>query len=531
MQMKEASPLIKEADYGYKSREAMPKEAVIPASVPEKTGELLSFTSSEQAYTLVEPLLRGAIFTGASLNMKGRKFTGKDSLKLSDILKLWGTEITPASGKQKTFTIDFHGLRNISGVDLGGLDINIISLKQWLGVQFSPDPVVVSPGSYASFPVILTQKLLVACSAEVTAQEFINNCSFIFTSYPSNLKMSLGSTPAFWFYAGELITEVDTPDFSSQLNDFIKSSPSLPAKLELNLHSDTPGDIEMTPKIELKFRVPAKLKDDIKRIDFAGNEQREVNVELVENNNISQVVSLGLDFQGEFGANRAGEGFETVKEVIGARVSSLYTLAQRITLKGSCNAQKLSIYMNKLTSEAEVYLEIRGGSDDNPEDSPLVSSSEANLKALKKPSWVDFAFDSPVAFSAESYWVILKAKVGEAIWYADSCGDSDTLSYSRDGGVSWNGYVAGAAGIRGFFKLFFMPEPPVVVPAVSITVLKGKNSVLKGAEKQITPTEELQSLSLDIIEGIPWAGGLTLYLKSETSGWLGLSNLYIEYTS
>jgi hypothetical protein len=485
--------------------------------------EKVCFISSEVEHTLGS-FSQGVIFTSATATITGKKFSG-------DILKYWGTEITPASGSSKSFIIDFHGQRSISGVWVGGLgNKKIVELKQWLGVQFSPTPVVVEPGSFKSFPDILTQKLMIELDGKVNAQAFIDNCHVTCTSYPSNLKMSVGDGAPFWSYAGELTTQVDIPDFATQLNDFVKNCSSFPCKLQLLVHSDTPGEIEISKDLQVNYRTPVKLEGDLERIDFARDEQCDVAVELLDQGiGVGQVVNLSLDFQGEFDSSRIGESFDDVKEIIGAKVSSLFSVAQRITLRCSVNAQRFALYLNKVSSEVEAYLEIRGGTEDNPEDNPVISSAQADLKRVTKACWVDFTFSSPVGLNAESYWVVLKAKGGEAIWYADSCQDTDCLHYSRDGGMSWEKYVTGAGDTRGFFKLYYVPEPPTVVPPVSITVLKGETTVLKGDEKRVTPVDEPQPLMLEV-GSTRGAGGLALRLKSETSGWLGLSNIIIEYT-
>ena len=249
-------------------------------------------------------LPKNSIITGTPFVVRGRPFGDRP---LSDYQASWGATVTAASGDQKVYVVDFHGLRAVRNVTVTG-DASL-KVRPWEGVRFpvdsngAPRYITLTAGQALD---LLTQKVEITLSQPLSQADFEAKTRIDCLSYPSNVRFVIaqgsavpgtdgkpappvirakdgalfalspipfaqatGKEPIFWTYNGDLAGQVALPDFSRELNDFLESAPAQGGLCfpHLIAYSDTPGFLEIvesggSPFVALRYLTAIQFSED-----------------------------------------------------------------------------------------------------------------------------------------------------------------------------------------------------------------------------------------------------------------------------
>lgn len=402
-------------------------------------------------------LPKNSIVTGTPFVVRGRPFGNRP---LSDYQASWGATVTAASGDQKLYVVDFHGLRAIRNVTVTG-DASL-KIRSWEGVRFPVD----NDGAPRYIPLmagqaidLLTQKIEITLSQPLSQADFEAKTHIDCLSYPSNVRFVIaqgapslgadgkprppiirdengalfaltpipfaqatGKEPIFWTYNGDLAGQVALPDFSRELNDFLESAPAQGGLCfpHLIAYSDTPGFLEIvesggSPFVALRYLTAIQFDEDDPLVTTVrcarhGDEQ---NVEMVlfRRTGDQFVTPAGVDaaaprvrihkvqweMSGAMDGDRLDPDVHWEQRVIAASARASAVFSVAQPLRPTAMRQVIGVDLClSATADADLVLELQADAGGAPDGVALAAAPIDVTTVVAAPGWTSARFAQAV---------------------------------------------------------------------------------------------------------------------------------------
>ncbi|MCS7220711.1 MAG: hypothetical protein RML36_09280 [Anaerolineae bacterium] len=522
-------------------------------------------------------LPKNTVVTKTPFTVRGLPFGDRP---LADYVMAWGATVTAASADQRVYVIDFHGLRTIRNITvIGGGSLQI---RPWEGVKFGA-PMDVSAHRTLDLltqkvEVTLTNPLSQAAfegNTHIDCLSYPSNVRFVIAQGapvldasgnptaptirdPSTQKLfalasipfaqAIGKEPILWTYNGDLAGRVTLPDFSRELNDFLESCPAQAGLCfpHLIAYSDTPGFLELvevdgSPFVSLNYLATIEFPDDdplSTSVAFQRHgDVQTIDLVLFRPRNGQFITPAGVDpdvphvsvqkvqfaISGALNEDRLDPDAHWTDRIVpaSARVSTVFSLAQPLTLQGDRRIAGLDLYLSAI-STPELLLELQGDRSGMPDGHALASAVIDGSTITAEAKWVSVRFADPVSMTArQTVWAVLKASAGEANWLADAGGDETIprLRFSRDGAF-WSTHEPPLIGLHKLKVALPISERPA---PLSLDLLNRVGIPLQ-------PSKAPQTAVVLFENGAHLQGNqISLRLIPEAAGEIRLASVVIEY--
>ncbi len=140
----------------------------------------------------------------------------------------------------------------------------------------------------------------------------------------------------------------------------------------------------------------------------------------------SATVRLEGDLKGDAPANSANGSSSTgampawddpIPDHNALTVDANRAIARRIEPAAAVDASGIALALACTSLSSELTAELREDQDGTPAGRTMASAAVL-VDRLDKPAWIHFPFRSPVVVQATSYWIVLRAAAGSALWFA-----------------------------------------------------------------------------------------------------------------
>ena len=276
----------------------------------------------------------------------------------------------------------------------------------------------------------------------------------------TNVGFDIEDEPSGWRKPGFIDERTMTTDFAPMLNRMIeKLEPREDGSYLINLsfYTDSPGILLLNDlRIDCSFLTNIQIFEedmDTKTLEFDSIEQRqETYINLPTH---AKVLGATLNIRGDLSRERIANRSIDETDVYGVVISTQYLIAQEIVPTQNLNVSRISLHLAKLATDTEIEVQIRPG---HPEGQPLAeiirSRVLSGMDLQQTYEWIDINYRDLTFMTEKPYWIVIRAKKGEANWHADvksPCGGM--LRYSKDGGKNWTNHH-----MDGLFKVFYTME-------------------------------------------------------------------------
>ncbi len=350
----------------------------------------------------------------------------------------------------------------------------------------------------------------------------------------TNVGFDVFDEPSGWRRPGFIDDRIMTTDFAPLINrkmEAIEPREDGSYLIDLNFYTDSPGILLLNDiRLECSFLTNITMFEEDsedKTLTFDSIQQRQetfVNIPTQAN-----ILNATMKITGELSRERIANRSIDESDVYGVVISSQYLIAQEIIPTQNLNVTRISLHMAKLMTDLEIEVEIHPGHPEGqPLDEVIVSKTLSGQDLAQTYDWVDIKFDDLTLMADNPYWVVLRAKKGEANWHADvksPCGGM--LRYSKDGGKTWSNHH-----MDGLFKVFYLMEAYEPSPAFTVA---GKSSVKWSYTGQFKEEYQIPDFSDDLNRFLATSAEygaeickVPLAFASESIGSLFLSNLLIK---
>jgi hypothetical protein len=276
----------------------------------------------------------------------------------------------------------------------------------------------------------------------------------------SNVGLDISDEPSGWRKPGFIEERTMTTDFAPLLNRMVGlSEPREDGSylIDLTFYTDSPGILMLNDiRVDCSFLTNITIFEEdseSKKLNFDSIQQRQQTFVNIPTH--AKVLGASMKIEGDLSRERIANRSIDESDVYGVVISSQYLIGQEITPTQNMSISRISLHMAKLTSDLEIEVQIRPGHPDGqPLDEVIRSKTLSGSDLQQTYEWIDIRFRDLTFMADTPYWLLLRAKKGEANWHADvksPCGGM--LRYSKDGGKQWTNHH-----MDGLFKVFYMME-------------------------------------------------------------------------
>ncbi|WP_455392322.1 hypothetical protein [[Eubacterium] cellulosolvens] len=285
-----------------------------------------------------------------------------------------------------------------------------------------------------------------------------------------NVGFDVEDEPSGWRKPGFIEERTMTNDFAPLLNrmmEILEPREDGSYLVNLSFYTDSPGILLINDlRIDCSFLTNIQVfEEDLeaKVLEFDSIQQRqETYINLPSR---AKILGATLKIKGDLSRERIANRCIDETDVYGVVISSQYLIAQEIVPTQNLNVSRISLHMAKLTTDLEIAFELRPGHPEGqPLDEVIRSKTLTGADLAQTYDWIDLNFRDLTLMQDTPYWILLKAKKGEANWHADvksPCGGM--LRYSKDGGRNWTNHH-----MDGLFKVFHIMEAYEPSPSFSV---------------------------------------------------------------
>lgn len=350
----------------------------------------------------------------------------------------------------------------------------------------------------------------------------------------TNVGLDINKEPSGWRKPGFIDERTMTTDFAPLLNrmlEIVEPREDGSYLLDLRFYTDSPGILLLNDlKLDCSFLTNITLFEEVldeKTLVFDSIQQRQETYLNLPSQ--AKILNATLKIKGDLSRERIANRSIDESDVYGVVISSQYLIAQEIIPTQNLNVTRLSLHMAKLVNDIEIDVEIRPGHPEGqPLDEVIASKTLTGPDLVQTYDWIDIKFNDLTLMADTNYWVVLKAKKGEANWHADvksPCGGM--LRFSKDGGKTWSNHH-----MDGLFKVFYMTEAYEPSPAFTVA---GKRDIKWSYTGQFREEYQIPDFSEELNRFIEANSDLRttmckvpLAFSSESIGSLNLSNLLVK---
>ncbi len=530
-------------------------------------------------------LPKNSIVTATPFVVRGRPFGDRP---LSDYQASWGATVTAASGDQKVYVVDFHGLRAVRNVTVAG-DASL-KIRPWEGVRFpvdangAPRYTTLTAGQAID---LLTQKIEVTLSQPLSQANFEAKTRIDCLSYPSNVRFVIaqgsaspgadgkltppvirdengalfalspipfaqatGKEPIFWTYNGDLAGQVALPDFSRELNDFLESAPAQGGLCfpHLVAYSDTPGFLEIvesggSPFVALRYLTAIQFGEDDPQATAVhcarhGDVQ---NVEMVLFRRAGDqfVTPAGVDaaaphvrvhkvqweMSGAMDEDRLDPDARWEQRVVAGSARVSMVFSVAQPLRPSATRQAAGVDLClSATADADLVLELRADAGGAPNGAVLAVAPIDAAAVVAAPGWTSARFAQPVEIPG-----------GQTTWAVVKAKAGSAL-WMADASIT-DGDVSRCLRYSRDGTFWTLHEPPLVgLHKLKILLLAAERSapltarLLTRTDIALQPTATPQTAVILFEPPADLAGDkIALQLTPEAAGEVKLSSVVVEY--
>jgi hypothetical protein len=356
-------------------------------------------------------------------------------------------------------------------------------------------------------------------------------------SYPSAPRIGLskkGDEDTVTFFSIPPDDPLTRDKFAAALDLMIKSWPKpLPLTFEISLifESDAPCTVTIQEfvtkhhQVIESFLVGTERKTDKQTLRFAAGKSTTQTLDLglpsgakVASASLKTVQSLGKDKFTSAGTGASADLSQKDGICLNADrgAAQLFQLTEPATLTG------LALGLLALEDKTHLALELREDHNGQPTGRKAAEGA-AGLGIADSRDWITFQFKEPAALVPGSYWLVVKAGKGSAVWLADS-GDPAVFAMARDDPKEPLKLRGQIKGLRALYRAISRDEP-----SQGGGVAQSINATLAGVS--LTPIATKDSVTYDLkpaLDAHPGAGSVISF----TSGLPGFATVYpphIEY--
>jgi hypothetical protein len=404
-------------------------------------------------------ILPGDRFEPAAVTVTGEAFYGKlkafANVTVREVPEIvnadgaWGDK----PGEQRGFILDFGGMRSILRLLRSGSALTYVLVLPWQGTDFAQASL--SPAYSGPFPMRTpeergthqfslrgaeSQKLYVQIAADLTLEEFLDQCMLETLVFPANLRASVADRPPFWTYPGPLQGETAMQGLSEALTS-LAADLTAPLAPKLTLQSDAPGALQVPGGFAfLKAEKSAAAS-------WAGSPGTAVPLRagvpgtlpmrfpVPEDGKIWLLRSLKLSAA----AGLAPWILDPVTPDPAGGTSALRINARLSAAQGFLCAQPVELHgvglLLAAPQGAELSIELFADDGGRP---VAAEALETRMLAVSGESaWQEALFEKPLLLEAgATAWIVVKAKSGSALWNVAPAAGSIAALYAEDG-TAW----------------------------------------------------------------------------------------------
>ncbi len=384
-------------------------------------------------------------------------WSGVAAFENSQRLSSAGVWESSATGEQG-YILDLGGMWPVLELRTGDLGATITCVVPWLGTDFAPASLY--PAHTGSTPSrapdstgtavaalrgVQSQKLYVQLSTGVSVADLLEKLIVVSGVYPRNLRARIDTGDVFWTHAGELRGQTVITLLNESLNALAREI-STKVTPNLVIESDAPGVI-LPPASPFEDLVAQKGAE----ASWAGEPGTDVPIEAGEDIAVPLIftddgsgkgwIARSLRIHGRYDASpwrlQSLQSEDSQAAPMGLVLDAHFSAARRFTLTHEAELHGVSLQLAG-EEKSGLLLELMGEKDGLP-SGEVLASAELPLEADPGGSWREALFAEPLVLaSAQSFWVLLKAREGSARWLAVAAEASDSR-YSEEGGA-WSAF-------------------------------------------------------------------------------------------
>lgn len=350
----------------------------------------------------------------------------------------------------------------------------------------------------------------------------------------TNVGFDIEDETSGWRKPGFIEERTMTNDFAPLLNrmlDKLEPSEDGTYLIDLSFYTDSPGILLLNDlRIDCSFLTNIQIFEEemeSKVLEFDSIQQRqETYVNLPTH---AKVLGATCKIKGDLSRERIANRSIDESDVYGVVISGQYLIAQEIVPTQNLNVTRIGLHMAKLATDLEIVVEIRPGHPEGqPLDEIIRTKTLTGADLAQTYDWIDLKFRDLTLMADTPYWLVMKAKKGEANWHADvksPCGGM--LRYSKDGGKNWSNHH-----MDGLFKVFYIMEAYEPSPSFAVADTGNIKWSYTGQFKEEFElpdfSEELNNHLLTNKDYRAEMCKVPMAFSSESIGKLELSNLMIK---